>query len=232
MTVISQIKTFLFYNILNSKLVKSKRLYRKADEDDKYQHILEAVNYLRVAQKPMVYFEFGCHSGRTFAAAMLAAKFLRHELDAYAFDSFEGLPDTKSEEDGIFVKGSFATSVEEFKAIILKKVGVEIGDSHLVKGFYSDTLNPITKKGLPQSVGAVHIDVDLYKSAIDVLNFVKDFLVNGTVVLFDDWYCFSPGENRGEQRALCEFCERNADIEFVHWKNYSTFGRSFIVELK
>ena len=42
-----------------------------SDEINKYQYI-KAINYLRFAgannRLPHTYFEFGCHSGRTFSA--------------------------------------------------------------------------------------------------------------------------------------------------------------------
>ena len=54
----------------------SYQLYKKCDETDKFSHILESVNYIKVAGGngtilPLVYFEFGCYSGRTFSAAKI-----------------------------------------------------------------------------------------------------------------------------------------------------------------
>ena len=54
-------------------------------------------------------------------------------------------------------------------------------------------------------------------------------MVEGTVLLFDDWYCFPPGSNKGERRALEEFQANNPSFEFEDWKSYSTFGKSFFV---
>ena len=54
------------------------KIYTLSDETNKYQHITEAMNYLRIAgannRLPNTYFEFGCHSGRTFSAAINAEK--------------------------------------------------------------------------------------------------------------------------------------------------------------
>ena len=85
-------------------------------------------------------------------------------------------------------------------------------------------------KRLPKSVGFVHIDVDLYSSTVTVLDFIKKFLVPGTVILFDDWYCFAPGREMGERKALSEFLKKYSEIELEEWKNYSTFGKSFLVK--
>jgi hypothetical protein len=46
------------------------KIYVMSDEINKYLHIKEAINYLRVAganDRPHTYFKLGCHSGRTFS---------------------------------------------------------------------------------------------------------------------------------------------------------------------
>ena len=75
----------------------------------------------------------------------------------------------------------------------------------------------------------VHIDVDLYSSAKEVLNFILPLIVSGTVIIFDDWYCFPPGSNKGEMRALNEILEENPGLKLKEWKSYSSFGKSFFV---
>jgi hypothetical protein len=54
-------------------------------------------------------------------------------------------------------------------------------------------------------------------------------MVVGTVLIFDDWYCFPPGCNMGEKQALTEFCEKYPAFKIMEWKAYSTFGQSFFV---
>jgi O-methyltransferase len=225
------LKQFIIYRILNTKLLKPKAWYLKSDELDKYQHISEAVNYLRVAELPAVFFEFGCSSGRTYSAALLAAKYFHLPLDAYAFDSFEGLPETNKVEDGIFKAGSFSTSLSKFKKIVKKRTKVELGEDRTIVGFYENSLTVDLKRSLPNEVGFVHIDVDLYSSTVTVLEFIKDILIDGTVILFDDWYCFPPGNDMGEKKALGEFAEKYPQYKFDEWKNYSGFGKSFFVSI-
>lgn len=52
-------------------IFSSWKIYIMSDEINKYQYI-KAINYLRFAgannRLPHTYFEFGCHSGRTFSA--------------------------------------------------------------------------------------------------------------------------------------------------------------------
>ena len=97
---------------MRRKYLHARKWYIETDETFKYIHILEAVNYVRVAEMPKVFFEFGCHSGRTFSAAILASKFLNFDMKIYGFDSFEGLPKTSKEEDGYFEGGTFYTGLE------------------------------------------------------------------------------------------------------------------------
>ena len=224
-----KIKILIYYNVVYRKQKLPRKWYLETDERFKYIHILEAVNYLKVAELPNVFFEFGCHSGRTYTAALLASKFLNFELENFAFDSFEGLPKTSKDEDGCFESGTFYTTKKDFVKIIKKRSGFLLKDEQLIQGFYEKSLTDELAKKLPKSVGFVHIDVDLYSSTVTVLEFIKKFLVSGTVLLFDDWYCFAPGKEMGERKALNEFLKLNPNFAVEPWKAYSTFGQSFFV---
>ena len=204
-----------------------------SDQVNKYQHILEAVNYARVAgsggRLPQTYFEFGCHSARTFSAALNAARFLKvDEFEAHAFDSFEGLPPTTAR-DGIFREGTFFTSEIDFLRIVKCRTGITLSQRFVHSGFYSKSLTTELQSELPK-VGVLHVDVDLYSSTVEIFEFIEPLLCDGTVILFDDWYCFPKASEGGEALAVREFLERNPEIEFSPWKAYSTFGQSFFVK--
>jgi len=93
----------IYYFLLHNKLYNAHKSYRFSDEKLKFTHILEAINYIRIAELPSNYFEFGCHSARTCSAAASAFKYLKiKQYNLYAFDSFEGLPETVKEDDGYF----------------------------------------------------------------------------------------------------------------------------------
>lgn len=224
----------LLVRLFQPKLLPALDDYTYTDEHLKFVHILEAVNYLRVAGAggqllPQTYFEFGCHSGRTFSAAVRASKFLgMSNAEFYAFDSFEGLPETSLEDDGCFKTGTFCTARNDFVRIVQKKAGLRLDEGNIVQGYYCNSLTPELQTRMPKA-GVVHIDVDLYSSTVDVLEFIKPLLVVGTVLVFDDWYCFPPDGNMGEQRAFEEFREANPSFKAVEWKAYSTFGQSFFV---
>ena len=155
-------RCLLFF--LSPRKFSSWRLWNRSDEADKYQHILEGLNYLRVAgdknRLPSTFFEFGCHSGRTFSTAINAARFLKMEnVEFHAFDSFEGLPDT-DESDGYFERGTFNTSESDFIRIVKRRTGLALEHEFVHKGFYADSLTQSLQQHLPR-VGMVHVDVDL-----------------------------------------------------------------------
>lgn len=161
------------------------------------------------------YFEFGCHGGRTMR---LAWKHLHHLFDwSYvAFDSFEGLPEIEEiDRLEVFQKGKLATSEAHF-VDLLAQAGMPRERLRTVKGFYDRTLTPELAASLaPQKAAVIYIDCDLYASTIPVLEFIKNFLQIGTIIVFDDWYCYHGRADRGEQRAFGEFRARHSDLQFV-----------------
>lgn len=122
--------------------------------------------------------ECGVYKGGT--AAMLAAM-----LDHYApqkrlhlFDTFQGMPDTDPVKDW-HKQGDFSdTSLEAVSAYVgLEKQCV------FHKGFIPDTF-----KGLESSaIALAHVDVDIYKSILDCLDFIWPRLSVGGFVIFDDY---------------------------------------------
>jgi len=218
-----------YYRVFKKSRYVPYKNYKFSDEQLKFTHLLEAVNYCKVAKMPQVYFEFGCHSARTFSAVVGTALHMKmDQMKFYAFDSFQGLPTTDANEDGIFQTGTFNTPIEEFLTKVFKKTGYRLNKENVVKGYFSDSLTPELQEKMPQ-VGIVHIDVDLYSSTKDVFGFIRPLLTVGTVILFDDYYCFPPDGKKGEMRALLELLEEDKTFTVKEWKAYSTFGQSFFV---
>jgi len=230
---IKKLVHYLLFTLRNPKLLDAKSQYAYTDEHLKFVHLLECMNYLKVAghenRIPQVYFEFGCHSGRTFSSVINAANYLgMKDTTFFAFDSFSGLPQTSKDQDGIFQEGEYSTSIEEFKSIVKKNTGFELSEGNIIKGFYNNSLSKDLQRQMSK-VGVVHIDVDLYSSTVEVLEFIKPLIVTGSILVFDDWYCFPPGDSKGEKLAFEEFLSTNEGFEVEEWKNYSTFGKSFFV---
>lgn len=160
------------------------------------------------------YFEFGCHEGNTLRMAYDSFHYL-FDWTYVAFDSFEGLPEiSEIDQQAIWEKGKLKTSEEDFIALATRH-GVPQDRLLTAKGFYDHSLTPaLKKKLLPKKAAVIYIDCDLYASTVPVLAFVRDFLQRGTIIVFDDWFCFHGDPNKGERRAFDEFRKREPQLIF------------------
>jgi len=97
----------------------------------------------------------------------------------YLFDTFEGLPKHDSKID-IYTEGKFAdTSLEEVKELFKNDYNVQIH-----KGLFPTTGVNIPKD---EKFAFVYLDVDLYKSNLEALEFFYSRMSTGGVIVFDDY---------------------------------------------
>jgi O-methyltransferase len=177
------------------------------------------------------YLEFGCHGGVTFGLAHKYKHIAKLSFKLYGFDSFKGLPKPQGiDVHSQWKEGGFAMSMSKFKNM-LKEMGIDETEYVLVPGFYDESLksNPPSKIGF-KNAAFVYIDCDLYESTVPVLNYILPVLQTGSVVAFDDFYCFNGDPDRGGQLALKEFLLRNPDIMMVDYSNIGWHGKAFIVK--
>jgi len=197
------------------------------------------------------YMEFGVFRGASFVSAFKAlqlvynerARSAFHEADYradvqkiwnemrfFAFDSFQGLPSGRDfdSESKDFFKGQFSCSVEEFLKN-LKTQEVDLSKVVTIPGWFQETCTSETiAQYAIRKASVIHIDCDLYESTKVVLDFIRPFLVDGTVIIFDDWYCFRGNPNLGEQRAFREWSTRLPDWTFVEYQKEGPWRNSFI----
>ena len=177
------------------------------------------------------YLEFGVYEGRSFVEAWDAAdRYRLTEMRFYAFDSFTGLPEIGPDDaGGPFRRGQFRASRGLFEER-LRRQGVDPRRVTIVEGMYEDTLSRTNRRSVSIDRAAIAwIDCDLYASTVPVLDFLTDVLVDGAVLIFDDWYCFNGRPDRGEQRACSEWLAANPELRLVPSQNFHWGGRSFIV---
>ncbi len=161
-------------------------LRREVDAKHRFFHPHETLRHaLRQAPAEGLTLEFGVASGATLQV-------IREERPAgavYGFDSFEGLP-----EDWRFGfdAGEFATPTRP-----------QVPGAELVVGLFADTL-PGFLADHPGPVAFVHVDCDLYSSTRTVLDAVGPRFVDGTVLVFDEYYNH-PGWQDFEYRAWQEY---------------------------
>jgi hypothetical protein len=182
------------------------------------------------------YLEFGVFQGAHFTSAYHFAQlngldFMRF----HAFDSFKGLPEISGRDLSAprqFEKGEFACDAETFKRILARN-GVDLGKVTITSGWFNDTLNGDTKRKLQiQKAAIIWIDCDFYESTVPVLDFITDYVQDGTLVIFDDWFCFNGNPAYGEQRAFREWLKKNPFLSASEFHKYGWAGLSFILHVQ
>jgi hypothetical protein len=179
------------------------------------------------------YYEFGVFRGYLFHFAQQAADELQLEsMRFFGFDSFQGLPEIEGNDRtaGIFISGDYRTEKDRVQAFLSDR-GYDWNRGSLIEGFFDQSLTDETKQRLHMGPAAlVMIDCDLYQSTVPVLEFVSDRLQDGTVVLFDDWYCFGGDQDKGELRAFGEFLAAHPEWRATAHTEFGRFGKGFVMQ--
>lgn len=190
-------------------------VYFRFGREERRRIFLSCARFLHI-NRPITgyYFEFGCHGAYTMRMAwdMFHRLF---DLTYVGFDSFEGLPEiAEIDRQEIWEKGKLATGEESFRRTV---VGHGMPEERLltVRGFYDATLNQALRDRLsPRKAAVIYIDCDLYASTVPILRFIADFLQPGTIIVFDDWFCFMGDPEKGERRAWAEFRREHPHLRF------------------
>ncbi|RBY95201.1 class I SAM-dependent methyltransferase [Blastococcus sp. TF02-8] len=137
--------------------------------------------------------EFGVATGDTLRR--ITAK----RSPSHGFDSFEGLPEDWRTG---FAKGAFAMSPPDIPGATL----------HV--GWFDDTLPGFFAEN-PGPIAFAHLDADLYSSTVTIFREGEDRFVEGSILLFDEYFNF-PGWEHHEHKAFIEFIDRTGhDFEYL-----------------
>jgi predicted O-methyltransferase YrrM len=157
------------------------------------QNLLDSLAHAKV---PGQILEFGVYRGHSINKIADA----RPNDTVYGFDSFNGLPE----------------KFMDFPARTLDSNGIcptVLPNVKLIQGLFIDTL-PLFEKDI---VSFMHIDCDLYSSTKCVLDNFANYIVRGTVVVFDEF--FQPIHTdlpSDEYLAFTEFVEKyNKDYRII-----------------
>ena len=176
------------------------------------------------------YAEFGVFRGDTFVHACKRGEALLPWMRFLAFDSFQGLPPAVGIDAGAeFVEGQFACDRASFDNRV-RNAGVDMDRVSVFEGWFNDTLVAGNKS--TESIGTVslaYIDCDFYSSTIPVLEYLTDRLTQGSIVCFDDWYCFRADPRFGVQLAVNEWLAANPNLSLTPWRSFSHHGQAFFV---
>ena len=114
----------------------------------------------------------------------------------HLFDTFEGLPKVE-EIDKKFSKGEFSASLEEVKSNLRNCKNV-----YFYKGLFPNTVIPVQDK----KFSFVHLDVDIYKSTLDCLDFFYPRMVKAGIIISHDYFL-----GGGVRKAFEEFFENKPE---------------------
>ena len=73
------------------------------------------------------------------------------------------------------------------------------------------------------------VDCDLKEATELALNFLKNVLQKGTIIMFDDYIFYKGDVNKGEYGAFKKFQEENSNFKFREAFEYGYGSRAFIV---
>lgn len=193
--------------------------------------------------------EFGVCSGRSLALLSYChQQNLQHphfdlggsiceRRKVVGFDGFSGLPRTDGHprwHKGLFSHNGLHANplipegsplnaqavFDLFKALRLPEPVIEVG-------LFEQT-TPGFASRYPK-VALVHIDCDLGSATQCALEAVAPCLQEGTVLLFDDFFCFKGSPHQGERGAFQKFLKDNRQWRATPYKQYSTYSKSFIL---
>ena len=179
------------------------------------------------------YLEFGVFTGSSFNFAMKVNKkidnlFGNSNCDFYGFDSFQGFGKIEiDDEHPRFNDKTF--SVNEEKILKNIKKNAKGQKFEIIKGFFNETLKKDPENYKIKKARVIMIDCDLRTAASLALNFSKNILQKGTIILFDDYIFYKGCEQKGEFAAFKEFKEQNPNIKFRRAFEYGYGSRAFIV---
>jgi O-methyltransferase len=164
--------------------------------------------------------EFGISEGRWVNFLWELTEEIGLDRRIYGFDSFEGLPPRHPDYDtSNWYTGQYACGWEQVRKNVKADERKRI---KLVKGFFDKSLRGADAK-LAETFCYVRIDSDLYESAVHCLNYLAPRLVDGAVLIFDDW---PHRRGIGEQRAFEEWLPQVPHLRF-EFLFYNTAGHFY-----
>lgn len=149
------------------------------------------INSEIVCNKTIQYLEFGVYKG----ASIKYFSSINSDPDSkfIGFDTFEGLPENWIKFSHTVKSKTFSTG-GELPQTDDKRVS-------FVKGLFQDTLPKFLKEFKASNQLVINNDSDLYSATLYVLTYANDFILPGTIIIFDEFY-----NVMHEFRALDDYC--------------------------
>jgi hypothetical protein len=202
---LSKDKTFLH---LYSILIKNSLAIQRIEEQYNLWSIAKSVATLKGNMA-----EVGVYTGGSTKILCEA----KGETHLHLFDTFSGLPDTDTKKDGSFQKGDFADcSIETVKKLLSHYPNV-----HFHKGFFPSTTKPLNNKAIKFKF--VHLDVDLYRSTHDALEWFYPRMVHGGIIITHDYGDLTVP---GVKQAFDKFFSNKPEVVIPIWYSQAIIVKS------
>jgi O-methyltransferase len=172
--------------------------------------LYQFVGYANAKEGEMA--EIGVYKGGT--AKLISKVAVGADKTVHLFDTFSGMPPTDKTKD-YHQKGDFSdTSLDR-----VKKHLADCSNVRFYQGRFPDTAEPI----MDVPFCFVHIDVDIYESVMECCKFFHPRLVQGGILLFDDYgFLTCPGA----KMAVDQFFSDKSE-----YPCYLPTGQCFVIKL-
>ncbi|MEW5721600.1 MAG: TylF/MycF/NovP-related O-methyltransferase [Thermodesulfobacteriota bacterium] len=211
--------------------------------------LIRGVEYLHIGAVDGHIAEFGTASGLTASALCYAlgeSEKIYRQVDqwhgigvrnVYLFDSFEGLPEIRSDVDkasphvvaGVWGKGGcYVLDAPSLRSVCEQYLPAD--RIRIFSGWFEDTLPTLDPE---VRFGLVHLDCDLYESTLQALDFLlaNGRLSDGCALFFDDWNSNRASPRLGQRRAWRE-CVEKYGLVYDDGGEYAGTSRKFILHLE
>ena len=189
-------------------------------------NVFHLMRHVAVSKIPGDVVELGCAAGESSIVVQKVLNEFAPDKAFHVFDSFEGLPEIKAEDqsDNVFKKGD--VSVPE--NILYKNFAeTQVSPPHVHKGWFEDTV----PDNLPDKISFAIVDGELYSSTKHILPHVYERLSPGAICIFIVYY----NENifrrdytddcqkcPGARRAIDEFfADKPESVSLLYSNEYS-----------
>lgn len=148
---------------------------------------------------------------------------LNEKILFHGLDTFTGMPDN-NEDNFTFARGTFLSDFDNVYSLINK----EYDNFKLYKGSFQETKENLHTNLENRKVSIVNLDCDIYSSTIQALEIIENYLIIGSVIMFDDFNAFNADNKKGQRRAFGEFLSKSK-FTVDEFSTYFYSGKSFVV---
>jgi len=129
------------------------------------------------------FIEIGVWRGGTSALIAKKLKLLGSVEKVYSADTFQGVVKADSKHDFAYKGGEHADTSKEAVQSLFREMGLT--NIEILQGIFPDDTGHLIPSGTRFKF--CHIDVDVYQSAKDIVNWIWDKLIPGGIIVYDDY---------------------------------------------